>query len=151
MNVLKYKGYEGTAEIDMERQVCRGKVLFVKDLVTYEAKSPSRLQEEFEKAVDDYLETCANLGRKPERQFRGQFNVRVSPEVHRAAALRAVTDRVSLNEIVARSLDLLLNSTAEVNHHLHLTIEDDGPQFKSLTSSSSEIPKWETATNGHSH
>ena len=39
MNILKYKDFEGSAELDMERQVCRGKLLFIDDLVTYEAAS----------------------------------------------------------------------------------------------------------------
>ena len=41
----------------MSRQVCRGKILFISDLVTYEAQSPVELQKEFELAVDDYIET----------------------------------------------------------------------------------------------
>ena len=40
----------------MTRSVCRGKILFIDDLVTYEAASPAKLQKEFEAAVDDYLE-----------------------------------------------------------------------------------------------
>lgn len=59
MNILKYKNYEGTAELDRERSVCRGKVLFVDDLVTYGAQSLVQLQAEFEAAVEDYLITCA--------------------------------------------------------------------------------------------
>ena len=56
MDILKYKDYEGTAELDMSRGVCRGKILFINDLVTYEAASPADLQREFEAAVDDYLD-----------------------------------------------------------------------------------------------
>ncbi len=29
MDILKYKGYEGSTKIDMERGVCRGKILFI--------------------------------------------------------------------------------------------------------------------------
>ncbi len=57
MDILKYKGYEGTSELDMEQKVCRGKILFINDLVTYKAESPKELHQEFESAVDDYLET----------------------------------------------------------------------------------------------
>ena len=76
MNILKYKDFEGSAELDMERQVCRGKLLFIDDLVTYEAASIANLQSEFEAAVDDYLETCKSLGRDPKRPLKGLFNVR---------------------------------------------------------------------------
>lgn len=69
-----YKGYEGTADMDMERQVCRGKILFIDDVVTYEADSPRGLQQEFEAAVDDYIETCALVGKEPQKPMKGQFN-----------------------------------------------------------------------------
>ena len=103
MDILRYKEYEGTAELDMERRVCRGRILFIDDLVTYESRSPDGLQREFEAAVDDYIATCASLGKEPQRPFRGLFNVRVPPALHRAAAIRATCDSVSLNDVVVRA------------------------------------------------
>lgn len=61
MTTLKYKDYEGSAELDTERMMYRGKILFIDDLVTYQATTPQDLQKEFEAAVDDYIETCARL------------------------------------------------------------------------------------------
>ncbi len=60
---LKYKSYEGSAELDLARGVIGGKVLFITDLVTYEAASPRELQQAFEMAVDDYIETCELVGK----------------------------------------------------------------------------------------
>lgn len=116
MDLLNYKGYEGTAELDMERCVCRGKILFISDLVTYEAASPADLKAEFESAVNDYLETCAELGREPKRPLKGQFNVRISPAMHKQATLRALSDSMSLNEVVVHALGAYLNAS-NVNHH----------------------------------
>ena len=104
MDLLKYKDYEGTAELDMARHVCRGRILFIDDLVTYEAASPADLQAQFQAAVDDYIETCAQVGKEPQRPLKGMFNVRVPPELHRALTLRAVSDNHSLNEVVVRAL-----------------------------------------------
>jgi predicted HicB family RNase H-like nuclease len=104
MDLLKYKDYEGTAELDMARRVCRGRILFIDDVVTYEAASPQFLQQEFEAAVDDYLKTCVRVGKKPQRPFKGLFNVRVPAQLHRSAALRATRDGVSLNEVVVSAL-----------------------------------------------
>jgi predicted HicB family RNase H-like nuclease len=115
MDMLNYKGYAGTSELDMNRAVCRGKLLFIDDLVTYESTSPKKLQKEFEAAVDDYLETCALLGKTPQRDCKGLFNVRVSPNLHRMATLRAFTDNVSLNEVVVNALDTYLNIKSEHN------------------------------------
>lgn len=116
MDILKYKDYEGTAELDMTRGVCRGKILFINDLVTYEAALPFDLQKEFEAAVDDYLLTCAELGREPQKSLKGLFNVRIPPALHKAAVLRALADKNTLNDVVVRALDAYLNSKAEVNH-----------------------------------
>jgi predicted HicB family RNase H-like nuclease len=74
MDTLKFKGYEGTVELDQERGVCRGKVLLANDLVTYEATTLADLRSEFEAAVDDYLETCRALGRSPSVAFNDQLN-----------------------------------------------------------------------------
>lgn len=145
MDILKYKDYEGSAELDMARGVCRGKVLFIDDLVTYESASPTELQKEFEAAVDDYLETCLSLGKEPLRPFRGLFNVRVAPSLHRAAALRAVADAVSLNDVVVRALDAFLNVRADVNHNIRVTLQTpDGP-IKTVTSVATGKPQWGTA------
>ena len=104
MDIIKYKDYEGTAELDMERGVCRGKILFIKDLVIYESSTPKELQKAFEHAVDDYLETCKELGREPQKPFNGVFNVRIGPELHRKSALRAKSESVSLNEVVTKAI-----------------------------------------------
>ena len=109
MDILQYKGYEGTSELDRRAGVCWGKILFISDLVTYKTAVIADLQKEFEAAVDDYLETCEELGRKPQAPFKGQFNVRVAPALHKAASLRALSEDVSLNDVVIRALDAFLN------------------------------------------
>jgi predicted HicB family RNase H-like nuclease len=110
MDILKYKDYEGSAELDMTRGVCRGKILFIDDLVTYEAKSPAGLKREFRAAVDDYLATCLALGKDPLLPCRGQFNVRTPPALHRAAQRRAAQEKISLNEVVVRAIEAFVHS-----------------------------------------
>ena len=113
MDILNYKGYEGTVDIDMSRHVCRGKILFISDLVTYEAPSPAELQKEFESAVDDYIETCKILGREPQKPLKGQFNVRIPPVLHKKAAMQALAENVSLNDVVVRALETFVNGYTE--------------------------------------
>ncbi len=137
MKTLTFNGFEGSAEIDTERQVCRGKLLFIPDLVTYEADSPKDLQTAFEDAVRDYVETCETLGREPHKPFRGSFNVRVNPELHRAAAVRAAHDDVSLNDVVVRSLECYVYGQGEVHN---LTIRVDSQT--SIASGSGASTAW---------
>lgn len=116
MDILKFKGYEGSAELDMDRGVCRGKILFIDDLVTYEADSPRDLIKEFHEAVEDYIETCKQVGKAPQKSMSGQFNIRIAPALHQAAARRACRDGVSLNAVVSRAMDGYLNINRIVNN-----------------------------------
>ncbi len=145
MDILKYKDYEGTAELDMARRVCRGKILFIDDLVTYEAASPAELQTEFEAAVDDYIDTCATLGREPQKPLRGQFNVRIPPALHKAAALRALAENVSLNDVAVRALNAFVNIQSVVNHNVRVTLNIPEESMKTLVSSASAKTQWGTA------
>ena len=63
MNKMSYKAYQGSVEVDLDSNLLVGKIHFVNDLVTYEAKTVVALRKAFEEAVDDYLETCRQLGR----------------------------------------------------------------------------------------
>ncbi|KVW91310.1 type II toxin-antitoxin system HicB family antitoxin [Thiobacillus denitrificans] len=153
MDVLKYKDYEGTAELDMERKVCRGKILFIDDLVTYEADTPAKLQYEFEAAVDDYIETCSSLGREPQKPLRGQFNVRIPPAMHKDAVLRALTDKVKLNDVVVSALSAFLYANADVNHNILVTVNLPQESMDTLVSTlSTQSPQqWRTKTMGTSN
>lgn len=122
MNIIKYAGYEGTVSLDLDRNVCRGKILFIDDLVTYEADlaaGAEGIRKAFEEAVADYLETCEELGRAPQKALSGTFNVRISPELHKAARLRAAEDDVTLNEVVAAAVHCYVNGGQRITNHSH--------------------------------
>lgn len=53
---LKYKGFSGEAKYSRKDDVFYGKIVNIKDLVTFEANTVSDLESEFKSAVDDYLE-----------------------------------------------------------------------------------------------
>lgn len=145
MDILKYKDYEGSAELDMTRRICRGKILFIDDLVTYEAPSPAELQAEFEAAVNDYIDTCATIGKEPQKPLRGQFNVRIPPTLHKAAVLRALAENVSLNDVAIRALDAFVNIQPVVNQNVRVTLNIPEESMKTLVSSASTQTRWGTA------
>jgi len=119
MTTLEYKGYQGSVETDLEAGVLFGKILFVTDLVTYEAATVPGLQNEFKAALDDYLETCQQMGRDPQQPCSGLFNVRVGSALHRAASIRAQKDGVKLNAVVVSALDQYLAETTIKHAHTH--------------------------------
>ena len=115
--MLKFRDYLGSAEMDLESNALHGKLLFIRDLVTYEANSPAELQKEFEAAVCEYLADCEEYGRSPEKPCKGQFNVRISPDLHRELAVSALDSGKSLNEYVGLVLSCHKNLIGAEQHH----------------------------------
>jgi predicted HicB family RNase H-like nuclease len=106
MKFLEHAGYTGTFEI--EDDVLVGKVLGIRDLVTFEAASPKELVEAFKDAVEDYLADCAEEGLEPDKPFKGRYSVRVSKALHKRAALLAEKRGTHLNAITVEALDAYL-------------------------------------------
>ncbi|CAM5206456.1 hypothetical protein OURE66S_01064 [Oligella ureolytica] len=101
MTYLKYKGYLGTIEPDIELGELFGKLAFIRDLVTYEGTTLKELEKAFHESVDEYLASCDELGKKPDVPFKGTFNVRISPALHRQAA---IASNFSLNAFVGEAI-----------------------------------------------
>lgn len=114
MNLFQYNGYYGDAHCDTREQILHGKIQFINDLVTYEAETIESLETEFRVAVEDYLETCNQLNKQPDKPFKGSFNVRISPELHRKSAVRALMAEVSLNEWVQLAIRDRLHSNFDL-------------------------------------
>ena len=81
-----------------------GKVLGIRALISYEGSTARELLTDFHGAVDDYLELCAQQGKEPERAYKGSFNVRISPELHKQAVVAAMAHNMSLNSFVESSI-----------------------------------------------
>jgi predicted HicB family RNase H-like nuclease len=143
---FSYQGYCGSIDFSVEDNCLYGQILFVRDLVTYEAEQIGELKKAFEQAVDYYLEKCAREGVTPDKPFSGSFNVRVAPELHRSAAMEAARLGTSLNDFVKESIELRLNGektalTIHQNHqHYHYSNEEavELSQYQ-------EEPEWQPA------
>lgn len=103
-NVLMYKGYFATVEFDSDSCMLCGSVVGMNDGVYFESQSAADIDRAFHEAVDDYLAFCAEKGKEPEKSYKGSFNVRVNPELHRAAAMAAAARKESLNQFVAEAI-----------------------------------------------
>ena len=60
--------------------------------------------EDFHGAVDDYLALCEAEGTAPEIAYKGSFNIRISPDLHKEAAIYAIAQQISLNKVVENAL-----------------------------------------------
>lgn len=109
-NTMEYKDYIGSVEFSESDGIFFGKVMGIRALISYEGTNAKELVEDFHSAVDDYLSLCDEKGIAPERAYKGTFNVRISPELHRQCAIYAVSHQKTLNSFVEDSLKRALSS-----------------------------------------
>ena len=103
-NTMEYKGYVGSVEFSEEDCIFFGKVMGIRALLSYEGSTARELVADFHGAVDDYLAMCEAEGKEPEKAFKGRFNVRISPELHKQLVVRATAQQMSLNSYVEQAL-----------------------------------------------
>lgn len=112
-DLLQYKEYYATIHFSAEDEVFYGKIIGINDLISFEGSTVKELKKAFCEAVDDYLETCAQIKKTPEKTYKGSFNVRIPSELHRQAALTAAMKNMSLNDFVRYALDFTVLKITE--------------------------------------
>lgn len=109
MSTMTYKGYTARIEYDDEDGIFFGRLAGIRDGVGFHADTVADLRAAFRESVDDYIETCAKIGKKPQKPYSGNLMLRVNPEVHAKAALAAELAGKSLNqwgeEVLAKAAD----------------------------------------------
>jgi predicted HicB family RNase H-like nuclease len=104
-DVLHYKGFEGSVHYSQEDDCLWGKLLGVRGAILYEGNSLEELKRDFEAAVDDYLVELEAKGEALPKSYKGVFNVRTSPDMHRRLASVAEARGVKLNALVNEVLE----------------------------------------------
>ena len=105
MNILTYKNYIGSVSFSSEDEVFYGKIEHINDLITFESDNAHDLKKAFQEAVNDYISFCQEKGVNPDKPFKGSFNVRVKPSVHKLAYQKAIQKRMSLNKFIETTLE----------------------------------------------
>jgi len=108
-NILKYKDFIGSVNYSNDDEIFYGKIEGINDLVTFEGDNVSQLKKSFQDAVNDYLQICEFNNKEPLKSFKGSFNVRINPELHKKAVFRAAMDGVSLNQLVQDAIECKVN------------------------------------------
>ena len=120
MSTVRYRDYQGSVDFEDNKLLIR--VLHIDDMITTEVESAADVEAAFAELVEDYLATCAEVGKEPAKPFKGLFNVRVPPDLHRRAAFAAAREDVTLNSLVTSALEEKLNPPAP-------TQEVERPEF----------------------
>lgn len=103
-NMLKYKGFYGSVAYSAADECFFGKITGTADLVTFEGESVDSLKMAFAEAVEDYIAMCKEAGKEPQKSYRGSFNIRISPDLHKEAAVMAKKKGLSLNAFVEKAI-----------------------------------------------
>ena len=111
--MLKYKGYYSEPKYSSEDEVFYGVVEGINDLVTFEAENAHELKDEFINAVEDYLVTCREMDKSPEKPYSGDIRLRMGSLLHKKTAKAAHEAGASLNAYILHTLEQALGDKRE--------------------------------------
>ncbi len=103
-NTIEYKDYIGSVEYSHEDKCFFGKIEMINDLVTFEATNVDDLETNFQNCVDEYMITCKELGREAQKTYKGVFNIRIEPILHKKIYQEALKAGISLNAFINQTL-----------------------------------------------
>jgi len=95
---MTYKSYIARVAFDERDQLFTGRVLGVRDIISFHGETVAALRADFEAAVDDFLRDCEEQGVTPEKPASGNLMLRIPPELHAEALLAAQVAGKSLNQ-----------------------------------------------------
>jgi predicted HicB family RNase H-like nuclease len=104
---MEYKHYRaGPIDFDQETGLFSGTVLGLKDDIHFEGMNAGQVLASFRNGIDAYLALCAERREKPDKPFSGEVEVRIAPVLHRKAAIRAAREGVTLDQWIARQIEV---------------------------------------------
>lgn len=95
---MNYKGYHARVSFEEDDDVFVGRLAGIADVVGFHADSVAALKAAFHEAVDDYVATCAKIGKDPLKPASGRLMFRVDPTLHARALIAAEVAGKSLNQ-----------------------------------------------------
>jgi predicted HicB family RNase H-like nuclease len=104
-NLLIYNGFIGSVQFSADDNVFFGKVEGINDLVTFEGETVEELKTAFHYVVDEHIKDCETEKIPVEKSYKGTFNIRLTPELHRLAAITAKQRGRTLNAFVKESIE----------------------------------------------
>ncbi|WP_061214025.1 type II toxin-antitoxin system HicB family antitoxin [Syntrophomonas wolfei] len=104
-DIILYKDYIGSVHYSTEDEVFFGKIEGINDSISFEGSSVTELKAAFEEAVEDYIELCQLNGKEPKKTYKGSFNIRIRPELHKQAVQLALMEGKSLNQFIENAIE----------------------------------------------
>lgn len=106
--MMKYKGYTGHFVYDEDADIFHGKIIGIRDVITFQGRSLDELKTALHDSIDDYLEMCEKHEKVPDKPFSGKFSLRIPPELHEQVASAAMGTQESLNTWITEAIKTAL-------------------------------------------
>ena len=103
-SMLEYNGYHATITYDADDELFVGQVFGITDSLNFHGSSIAELKQMFAQSIDNYLDLCKQVGKEPEKEFKGSFNVRIPSELHREISMLAAQQKITLNQYIINAL-----------------------------------------------
>ena len=108
-DVLNYRGFIGSVHFSADDSIFYGKIEGITDLITFEGETVKELTEAFHYMVDAHIKDCEAENIAPEKSYKGSFNVRLTPELHKRIADSAKMRGITINKYVYEALNQTLS------------------------------------------
>jgi predicted HicB family RNase H-like nuclease len=109
--VLRYKDYVARIDVDIEAKALHGRVLGLRDVLSFYGKTFEELEANFHATIDNYIAWCEEEGVAPEKSWLGKMTFRPSDELRARIAIAAAARGVSINEYLQTELDRATKET----------------------------------------
>lgn len=106
---MRYKGYWAEIKYSDEDECFCGYIEGLKeDIISFEGETVKDLKRDFKNAIEDYLKTCKELNKKPEKQCKGSLNIRLGVELHNKVKMKSIEKNISINELIKNAVSAYL-------------------------------------------
>lgn len=103
-NSLSHRGYTARVEFSPEDDAFVGHIVGIRDIVGFHGQTVDEIRTAFVEAVDDYIDTCAALGKDPDLPASGRLVLRLPVELHGRLRSAAQREGQSLNAFLVDQL-----------------------------------------------
>jgi len=101
---MNYEGYYGSVEYSDEDSLFYGRIIGINDHITYDGHNVEDIRKNFQNAVIEYLKICTHIGKEPDKSYKGTFNVRIAPSLHKELAIYSASHGKTLNSTVEEAI-----------------------------------------------
>ena len=104
-NILIYKGFIGNVQFSADDNIFFGKVEGINDLITFEGETVQELKDAFQYVVDEHIKDCKRENIPIGKSYKGSLSIRLTPDLHRKAAIAAKLRGRTLNAFIRESIE----------------------------------------------